>query len=260
MKFSILITSYNKEKYLNECINSCLDQKYKDLEIILMDNYSNDNTNEILEKYKNEIKIFLKKKISDFSALNQIDLIKEGLNHCSGDIICLLDADDYFINTKIIEIKKIFEEKNVDIVYDLPLIKSNGDTWRFKLKKKIQKNIWPSIINTSSISVKKKYLLKCINLNLFENYNLLEVDFRINAISRCIDHNYLILKDKTISTYRLVPNSIMAKSKKFTKNWWNRRSQAHNFMKMIYSTNNKVYSNFFDSKITNLITKYLIKN
>lgn len=139
MKFSILITSYNKEKYLNECINSCLDQKYKDLEIILMDNYSNDNTNEILEKYKNEIKIFLKKKISDFSALNQIDLIKEGLNHCSGDIICLLDADDYFINTKIIEIKKIFEEKNVDIVYDLPLIKSNGDTWRFKLKKKNSK-------------------------------------------------------------------------------------------------------------------------
>ena len=40
-------------------------------------------------------------KISVFGTIPFSDLIKEGLNHCSGDIICLLDADDYFINTKI---------------------------------------------------------------------------------------------------------------------------------------------------------------
>ena len=61
MKFSILISSYNKGKYIEKCINSCLDQKLMNYEIILFDNYSTDNTFRILKKFKNEIKIFKKK-------------------------------------------------------------------------------------------------------------------------------------------------------------------------------------------------------
>ena len=56
MKFSILITSYNKAKYIDECIKSCLSQTYKDFEVILLDNYSNDGTNVTLKKYSKKIK------------------------------------------------------------------------------------------------------------------------------------------------------------------------------------------------------------
>jgi len=44
MRFSILISSYNKGKYIEKCITSCLNQKEKDFEVILFDNYSNENT------------------------------------------------------------------------------------------------------------------------------------------------------------------------------------------------------------------------
>ncbi len=255
MKFSVLISSYNKSRYLEECIVSCLSQTFELVEIVLLDNYSNDGTKEILDKYKNKIKIIYKKKISKFSPLNQIDLVKEGMHSCSGDIICLLDADDYFLPEKIYRLNEIYKNNSVEVVFDIPFIKFNEKYNKLKLKNKIQSNIWPTIINTSAISLKKSYLKSCIESKLFENYNLLEIDFRLNAISRCIDNNFVIFNEP-LSVYRVVPNSIMSNARKFSKNWWLRRKQAHDYMKMIYKLNNKVYSNFVDSKITGLITKF----
>ncbi len=61
MKFTILITSYNKGKYLKDCLDSCLNQSEKDYEIILCDNYSDDNTVDIFSKYEDSIKLIKKK-------------------------------------------------------------------------------------------------------------------------------------------------------------------------------------------------------
>ena len=51
MKISIIISSYNKNNYLEKCIKSCLSQNYKNLEIILYDNNSTDGSDLILNKY-----------------------------------------------------------------------------------------------------------------------------------------------------------------------------------------------------------------
>ena len=64
MKFSILITSFNKGKYIEECIKSCLKQTYNNFEIIVCDNYSTDNSEEIFTRYKKKIVLLKKKKIS----------------------------------------------------------------------------------------------------------------------------------------------------------------------------------------------------
>ena len=98
MKLSILITSYNKLNYIEKCIDSCLDQDIsQEIEIVILDNFSDDNSDKIFKKYEDKIKIFKKKRISEFPAINQIDLIKEGLSISSGEIIFLLDGDDYFL-------------------------------------------------------------------------------------------------------------------------------------------------------------------
>ena len=55
MKFTILITSYNKGQYLKECLDSCLYQSEKDYEIILCDNYSDDNSVDIFSGYKGSL-------------------------------------------------------------------------------------------------------------------------------------------------------------------------------------------------------------
>ena len=101
MKFSILITSFNKGKYIEECIKSCLKQTYNNFEIIVCDNYSTDNSEEIFTRYKKKIVLLKKKKISNSSALNQIDLFKLGALKAKGNYICLLDADDYFFPKKL---------------------------------------------------------------------------------------------------------------------------------------------------------------
>ena len=70
MKFSILISSYNKGNYIDKCIKSCLTQSNKNLEIIVVDNYSSDETEKLLGKYSKNI-IFKKKlKISKYQAVN----------------------------------------------------------------------------------------------------------------------------------------------------------------------------------------------
>ena len=98
---SILISSYNKGNYLEQCIKSCLSQSHKNIEVILLDNHSNDKTNVVLKKYSKKIKILKKKRISKFPALNQIDLLTKAFKVSKGSIIYLLDADDYFNKSKI---------------------------------------------------------------------------------------------------------------------------------------------------------------
>ena len=51
-KISVIVNCHNGEKYLYKCISSILDQKYKNLEIIFYDNFSSDNSKNIISKFK----------------------------------------------------------------------------------------------------------------------------------------------------------------------------------------------------------------
>ena len=122
----------------------------------MLDNYSNDKTIKILKEFSKKVKILKKRKVSKFPSLNQIDLLIKAYKKSKGSIICLLDADDYYHVQKIEKIKKIFSlKKNINVVFDLPIIKKKNHKIKFKLKKKSQKDIWPTIIPTSSISMKR---------------------------------------------------------------------------------------------------------
>jgi glycosyltransferase involved in cell wall biosynthesis len=243
MKISILISSYNKGKYIRECIQSCIAQNTANFEIILLDNYSTDETDLILQEYSSKIKIFKSKKISNYPAKNQIDLLQKGLDHSSGDIICLLDADDYFQKNKLSEVRKFFtENKSKDVFFDLPMIKKSEKKFKkFINRKKIQKKIWPTIIPSSSISMRKNFFKDCANIGLFSNYNSLEIDFRINVYSRVIKKNDFEISDSSLNIYRKVDGSIMSSHRKFSKFWWEKRLEAHLFMREWYAKNNQSY-------------------
>lgn len=249
---SILISSYNKGNYIEECINSCLNQTYKNFEIILLDNFSNDKTNRILKKFSKQIKILRRKKISKFPSLNQIDLLIKAFKVSKGSIICLLDADDFFHQNKIEKIKKLFllKKKN-NVIFDLPIIKKKNYNKKFSLKKKYQKNIWPTIIPTSSISFRRVFFKKCLDLKIFNKFDLLEIDFRINVLAINFFKNYYITK-QNITYYRETENSIMSNMKKYSKKWWIKRNQAHQYMINLFKRNKIKYNNL-DYSITKMI-------
>ena len=70
-RVSVLMTVYNTERYLAKSINSILNQKFKNFELIIVDDFSTDESGKILKKFKNNrIKKFLKKHIGRTPALN----------------------------------------------------------------------------------------------------------------------------------------------------------------------------------------------
>ena len=113
-KISIIIPIYNVEKYITECITSVVNQTYKNLEIICIDDCGNDNSIEILNDFASKdsrIKII---KHAENKGLPQAR--NTGIDAASGDYIFFLDSDD-FIQSDIIE--KMYNkicETNSDII------------------------------------------------------------------------------------------------------------------------------------------------
>jgi glycosyltransferase involved in cell wall biosynthesis len=89
LELSIIITSYNYARYIGRCILSCINQKnFRNYEIIVVDDGSNDDTIEILKKYSNEIKFFLNENHGIEYSSNF------GVRHAAGKYLLRVDADD----------------------------------------------------------------------------------------------------------------------------------------------------------------------
>lgn len=112
-KLSIIIPTYNCEKYIKRCIESLIIQKYINIEIIVIDDGSTDNTFDIcnLESKKDSrIKIFRKKNNGVSSARNL------GIEKATGEYIFFIDSDDYIEDNTIEECMKIIEDNDIDIL------------------------------------------------------------------------------------------------------------------------------------------------
>lgn len=98
MKITCSILCYNYGRYLGEAIESCLNQKpgNYELEVLVIDDGSIDETPEVCKKYQNRIRV-LRSHNQGFGAS-----LDKAIREASGDYVCLLDADDYFIDNKII--------------------------------------------------------------------------------------------------------------------------------------------------------------
>lgn len=91
MKVSIIIPCHNEEKYLNRCIDSMLNQSYKNFELIIIDDASTDNSLEIIKIYKDKrIKLIKNKK-----SLGGAKSRNEGIKNSKGEILFFIDSDCY---------------------------------------------------------------------------------------------------------------------------------------------------------------------
>lgn len=112
-KISIIIPNYNNEKYLKRCIKSAINQIYKEIEIICIDDKSTDNSVDILKEYKeldDRIKLILLEKNAGVSNARN-----EALKVCTGDYVCFLDSDDYIEPNFCIELYKSILSQNTDM-------------------------------------------------------------------------------------------------------------------------------------------------
>jgi len=127
MKVSIVTISYNQAQYLEQCIQSVLEQKYSDIEYIIVDPGSTDGSREIIERYRDRIdKIIFEPDNGPADGLNK------GFDQATGRIFGFLNADDYFLSGAIKTIVSAFQSNTgKDVICGNALIVSKeGETLR----------------------------------------------------------------------------------------------------------------------------------
>ncbi|MFZ2038572.1 MAG: glycosyltransferase family 2 protein [Minisyncoccia bacterium] len=124
MRVSIVTTTYNTGKTVEDTIKSVLGQTYSDIEFIIVDDESTDNTLEVVNKYKNKItKVVAEKHSGIFGNLNK------GMELATGDIIGILNSDDFYVSNDVIEtVVNEFKKTNADCVWGDILVVDKDDT------------------------------------------------------------------------------------------------------------------------------------
>ena len=112
MKVSIVIPTFNSQEFIEYAINSILSQTYKDIECVVVDGGSKDNTVNILKSFGDKITFVSEKDKGVFDALNK------GIKMAKGDIIGWLGFDDFYADNKVVEkAVRAIDKENVDICW-----------------------------------------------------------------------------------------------------------------------------------------------
>ncbi|MPM65691.1 Undecaprenyl-phosphate 4-deoxy-4-formamido-L-arabinose transferase [bioreactor metagenome] len=167
---SIIVPVYNSEKYINRCMDSLINQTYKNIEIIAIDDGSKDNSLEILNQYATK-----DKRIKVFYQINQGPSVARntGLDKSSGSYVMFVDIDDYIdLDMARLLITDIDEKKSTLVLCD------NSEVWLDKIDKR-------KILDDNNANVSKSKVIKLIasgraglvcgklfSKNIIEKYNI----------------------------------------------------------------------------------------
>lgn len=130
---SVIITSYNREKYIRQCVESALSQDYENLEVIVVDDASTDKSPEILGSFGDKIRYIRQEKNRGIGPT-----LNRGFRTAKGDLLIYLDSDDFYLPGKIaLSAQKLIADNSISLVYsDYIVIDALGNPIKeFKLVK-----------------------------------------------------------------------------------------------------------------------------
>ena len=259
---SILINNYNKKYFCVKALRSAINQSYKNTEIIFFDDNSSDLSLKRVYKLKKKLKIknlqvIENKRRGHVFSFNQMEGIKKSLKKSKGQIVCLMDSDDFFKKNKVKKIVRHFKKNQSDeILFDNPIF-----YYESKNKKKsnenyiFRENKWPKFPPTSCVSFKKKSLINALNKIYIKKYEELWFDFRI-ATYFAIKKKQFNFINEHLTYYRQNLSNFDKKYKKYLNlEWWRRRNQAFEFLNFLDKTSYKKNIYSFDFIITKIINK-----
>lgn len=226
-KVSVVIPVYNSSKHLSECLSSVINQTYKNLEIIVIDDYSSDNSIEIIESFKDS-RIKLIKHSENMGAAKTRN---DGIESATGDFICFLDSDDYWKLKKIEKQLRFIKEKA--FIYSEYMYLKGNRTHIARVPRSLtyEQLLKNSAIFTSTVMINMKYVNKediyMPNIRMGQDYGAW----------------YKILKkvgtaygmDEVLSIYRVGNKSLSSNKLKAIKRTWNLyKMEKLPFIKRVY--------------------------
>ncbi len=248
MVFSIVIATFNSEKYINQTLNSIKNQNFKNFELIIVDKNSSDKTIDIIKKYKfKNIKIIRKNDKGIYDALNI------GIRNSKGAIISILHSNDQFFKKTVLnDVYDAFKLNDVDIIY--------GDLVYYDKKMKKLLRYWKSG-NFKNFSFNKGWSPPhpsfFVKRKIYLKYGLYKTNI---GTSSDIELMYRFLQKKKISFKYL--NKILikmrygGKSNESIKTIINQNIKIIKFLKL-----NSLYKiiYYLVNKILNRINQFFIK-
>lgn len=255
LKVSIITPIYNMEKYLVKCLDSIINQTYKSIEIILVNDGSNDNSLKICKDYAKKDKriILIDQKNSGVSAARNI-----GLEKATGDYLAFVDPDDWIELDAIEKMIEFAEKEKCDMAFfDYKInniiqksnkvqLEYNNDTKKEFIKLLISGDV-PGYL--WRLLIKKEVVKKCrfkLDLPMAEDLIfILEILRNVKKISK---------SEEAVYNYFLTENSITRGSQKYKKNLHN-TFLLNKYIKEMYQE----YEDIANTKHISEIGLYLLK-
>lgn len=144
-KVSILVAIYNIEKYIGKCIESIINQEYRNIEIILVDDCSRDDSGKICDEYaKKDSRILV---IHHENNTRLSGVRNTGLNHATGDYIVFVDGDDWLASDYVTYMLNVITETQSDMAINLV----NFTTRDIKQVKSKKNQVWSAEKTTAEL-------------------------------------------------------------------------------------------------------------
>ena len=118
-RISVVTPSYNQGQFIEETIRSVLEQRYRNVEYLVLDGGSTDGTIEVLQKYDAELNFWRSEKDGGEAAA-----INEGFGRATGDILCWLNSDDLHVATTLSTVAKLLGSS-----LEMPVVLYGGCEW-----------------------------------------------------------------------------------------------------------------------------------
>lgn len=242
---SVIIPTYNRDKYLNKAIESVLNQTYSNIEILVIDDGSKNNYAEFICSKHSNCNYLFKNNGGLSSARNY------GITHSKGEFIAFLDDDDFWESSKIEkQIKVLVENNDIDCVHSAAAVVDENDNLTGEIigasKNKIHKRSGHVFWNALCVWVVKSPT-PLIRKSVFKNNMLFDVEIKVGEdvdfYQRMFYRHKVIYIDEPLAFYREYNNE-------------NRLSKQ---LEKYIGIEEKMLLNFKKMKIKNVWVLYKIK-
>jgi glycosyltransferase involved in cell wall biosynthesis len=189
---TFIVATFNSGNTLEETIISILNQSYSNIELIIIDGLSSDNTQEIIEKYKHKISYWVSEKDNGIA-----DAFNKGLSKANGKYINFQGAGDTLVSSEVIH--EIFSNKQIDSdfiigrINRVEALNNKNIIWTSSINKKrfnIKTLLWKMSLYHQALFTNKKY---------FEKYGLFDLNLKYSMDYEHVLRSYKYNPTITIS-------------------------------------------------------------
>lgn len=194
MKISVITVCLNSERTIERTIQSVISQNDRDYEYIIIDGKSTDRTLEIIAKYKSNISTIISEPDGGI-----YDAMNKGIAAASGDVIGIINSDDWYESGVFEAVRKCFQESDAEVVYGKQNLIGEDGTITTQVPSDIERLRYEMETPHSTVFIRKK---------TYEKYGMFQLKYKIAADYDLMLRLYtekvkFIYIDKVLANFRL---------------------------------------------------------